>query len=192
MKFFTITVLVISVILLSVGNYQIQAQTPEDETEEDSPWGTIIGVIIGIAIISVIGPAIKKRHTKKLLKEKELFRRPSFFVQKIRYTGLNITYAILFDTERILFVHAHKISKAPKESSVEEILAMSKHNFLIPIDEIISTALTENTEGPNGARSGILEINSKGYKGSFDIMKGQKFTECREIVDKFCHHSNSI
>jgi len=157
----------------------------EAQEESETSWGPIIGAIVGGIIVSVIVPKIKKHHTQKLLKHKELFRRPSFFVQKIRWIGSNITFAVLFDNERILFVHAHKISKAPKDSSIDEILSMSEHNFQIPIDEITSIVLEENTEGPNGERAGILHVESEEYNGEFDINAGQDLQECQETVTNF-------
>ena len=187
-KICLITILVLSLIIIPSSVY---GQGDSDE-ESESPWGVIIGTIVGIVIVSIIVPKIKKRHTQKLLKQKELFRRPSFFVQKIRWTGSNITFAVLFDNEQILFVHAHKISKAPKDLDVDEILNMSKHNFQIPINEIKSIVLEENTEGPNGARTGILHVESKEYKGEFDINAGQDLQECQETVNKFWSTSGTL
>jgi len=162
----------------------------EFEEGSGSPWGEITGIILGIIITSVVAPLIKKRHTRKLMVKKELFKRPSFFVQKIRWTGTNLTFAVLFDTERVLFVHAHKIKKAPKDSTVEEILSMSKHNFQIPLEEIMVLDLINDEEGYNGVRSGILYVDSKRFAGEFDVMAGQELCECKKIIDDFWTSKN--
>ena len=186
-----IAVIPILAFLLIIIPYSVYGQG--DSEEETVPsWGAVIGIIAAIITTAVIAPRIKKRNTNKLLKQKELFRRSSFFVQKIRWTGSNITFAVLFDNERILFVHSHKISKAPKESSVEEILEMSKHNFQIPINEISLIEVAENTEGSNGARTGVLIVDSKEYKGEFDINAGQDFQECQAIVNNFCPKRDTL
>ena len=178
----------------NLDNLREYLETSRINEEDDSEpsWEAIIGIAVVGTIVPVLVSKIKKHHTQKLSKKKELFRRPSFFVQKIRWTGSNITFAVLFDNERILFVHAHKISKAPKDSSIDEILSMSKHNFQIPMDEITSIRLEENTEGPNGPRAGILHVKSKEYKGEFDIMAGQDLQECQETVNKFWSPSGTL
>ena len=117
--------------------------------------------------------------------KKELFKRPSFFVQKIRWTGTNLTFAVLFDKERILFVHAHKLSKAPKDLSIDEILKMSKHNFQIPMEEITLMNLVESKEGVNGARSGVFYVDTKEFNEEFDVMAGQDLKDCQEVIDEF-------
>jgi len=155
-----------------------------EEDDSESSWSPLIGVIIGGIIVASI-PWIRNRKTKNHLKKKKLFQRPSFFVKKIKFASFNTTYAVLFDNERILFVHAQKISKAPKESTVEEIINMSEQNFQIPMDEITSIVLEENTEGPNGVRAGILHVESEEYNGEFDIMAGQDLQECQETVTNF-------
>ena len=157
----------------------------EIEEGSVSQWKEIAGIILGAIITSVIAPLIKKRHTKKLMVKKELFKRPSFFVQKIRWTGTNLTFAVLFEKERILFVHAHKIKKATKDSSLEEILKMSQHNFQIPLDEIMVLDLIDDEEGYNGVRAGILYVDSKRIHGEFDVMAGQELSECQRIIDDF-------
>jgi hypothetical protein len=163
-----------------------------DENQEDSEpsWGSIIGIIIGVVIVSVIGPWIKKRNTKNLLKKKELFRRPSFFVKQIRWTSSNITYAVLFDKEGILLVHAQKIKKAPKESTIFEIIKMSKHNVYIPWGNVSQLEFVKNEEGSDGARAGTFHIESTSYKGNFDISLGQDFDECQKIGRLFWPPNN--
>ena len=162
----------------------VEAQN-SDENDSESSWGEIIGWIVGIVIVSVIVPLVKMRNTRKLLKHKELFRRPSFFVKKIKWTKSNITYAVLFDKEQILFVHADKITKAPKESRVDEILNMSKHNFQILWEYVTNIGVNDSEEGISGARAGEFTFEFNGKTEKFDIMYGQDFSECEKIIKRF-------
>jgi len=178
---------IVSVLVIFLFFSQIPFVEAQNSNEDDSDfsWGEIIGWIIGIVVVSVFAPLIKKRNTKKLLKHKELFLRPSFFVKKIKWTKSNITYAVLFDKERILFVHADKITKAPKESRVDEILNMSKHNFQILWEEVTNIEVNDSEEGINGIRAGELIFESKGKTEKFDIMYSQDFNECKQIIKPF-------
>lgn len=171
------------VVLLLIEFSSAFGQEIEDGTS--SQWKEITGIILGAIIASVIAPLIKKRHAKKLIIKKELFKKPSFFVQKIRWSGTNLTFAVLFDNERILFVHAHEITKAPKDSALEEILKMSKHNFQISLEEIMVLDLIDDEEGYNGVRAGILYVDSKRFHGEFDVMAGQELSNCKKILGAF-------
>ena len=170
-------------------NYELAKENKELALEgEQGGIGDYADFIIygGIAAFMVVViPWIKKRNTRKLLKQKEQFRRPSFFVKKTRLTKTSITYAVLFDKERILFVHSHKITKAPKESSVDEILKMSEHNFQILWDDITKLNVNDSGEGSEGVRTGELIIEWKERKEKFDITYGQDFKECEKIIKPF-------
>jgi len=170
-------------------NYELAKKNKELALERDEggiwDYSELIAIAVVVVIISVIIPTIKKRNTQKLLKQKEQFRRHSFFVKKTRYTGTNITYAVLFDKERILFVHSHKITKAPKESNVDEILKMSKHNFQILWEEVKKFEVNDSSEGSEGARTGELIVEWKERKEKFDITYGQDFKECEKTIKTF-------
>jgi tetratricopeptide (TPR) repeat protein len=155
-------------------------------------YSTIMVLAVLGVIMSVIIPKIKKQNTQKLLKQKEQFRRLFFFVKKTSFTRTSITYAMLFDKEQILFVHSHKMTKLQKESSVNEILKMSEHNFQILWEEVKKLEVNHSDEGSDGARTGELKVEWKERKEKFDIVYGQDFKGCEKIIKTFWPPSGSM
>jgi len=118
---------------------------------------------------------VRKRRQKYIRKTRQIINEPSFSVLKIRWGGLNITYLVIFDKERILFIRPDKISTDRLDWSLDEILDMDKQNFGIPFDEVAKIELKHSTYGVNGIRAGKMIISYKNHQDSFDILPTEAF-----------------
>jgi gas vesicle protein len=69
------------------------------------------------------------------------------------------------------------------DKNVDEILAMDKKNYQIMYDDIKKAEIKKTRMGFNGARSGVLTIDT-GKQEKFDIVAGQDFAFCEQIVQE--------
>jgi len=138
-----------------------------------------------VGITSYFMYYIKKRRQKHIRKAGQIIHEPSFSVLKIRWTGSNITYLVIFDKERILFIRPDKISAGRLDWSLDEILKMDKYNFEILYDEITTIELNHSTAGVNGARAGKMIISYKNHQNSFDILVTESFEYCKKLIMDF-------
>ena len=133
----------------------------------------------------------KKRRQKHIQKTKEIISEPSFSVLKIRWGGSNITYQVIFDKERILFIRPDKISRDSSHLPLDEILKMDKKNFEIPFNEIKKIEFKDSTIGIHDTRAGKMIIDSEKYKGPFDILESESLSDCIDLTTKFLQHKVS-
>jgi len=140
--------------------------------------------ILYLAIFGVISYAfyyVKKRRQKYIRKTRQIINEPSFSVLKIRWSGSNITYQVIFDKERLLFIRPDKILTDRLNLSLDEIFMMDKLNFEIPFADITKIELKHSTYGVNGVRAGKLIINYKNHDNSFDILPSESFDRCKKL-----------
>jgi len=128
---------------------------------------------------------VRKRRQKYIRKTRQIINEPSFSVLKIRRGGSNITYLVIFDKERILFIRPDKISTERLDWSLDEILDMDKQNFGIPFDEVAKIELKHSTYGVNGIRAGKMIISYKTHQDSFDILPTEAFDHCEKLIKDF-------
>lgn len=139
-------------------------------------------IIFGI--IGVIGYTVRKRRSKSILDAYQIIRDPIISVIQNRFSGPNITFLAVFDTDRLLFIRPNKLKSQPENPTLDDILKMDKKNFQIPYDEISQTILQNSKYGINGARGGKLTIEAqKQYQ--FDLLQHETFSKCDLILKRF-------
>jgi hypothetical protein len=67
------------------------------------------------------------------------------------------------------------------EMSPEEILAQDKKNYQIFFNDVKKVSMKQSRMGVNGARAGVFEVEH-GKKEKFDIVQGQRYSVCEDIV----------
>jgi len=180
----TLAVLVVLVSTLGVSLGFAQDNSVESE---EIDYDTIRPYFF-MAIAATVGLGMyyfKKRRQKHILKTKKIINEPSFSVLKIRWGGSNITYQVIFDKERILFIRPDKISGDSSHLSLDEILKMDKQNFEIPFNEINRVEFKDSTIGIHDTRAGKMIIDSEKYKGPFDILESESLSDCIDLTTKF-------
>ncbi len=141
-------------------------------------------IIATIAIIGYAGYKVKQKRSKSILDAYKIIRDPIISVIQNRYSGSNITFLAVFDTNRLLFIRPDKVKPQPEDPTLDDLLQMDKKNFQIPYDEISEAVLQNSTHGINGARGGKLTIHAQ-KKHQFDILEHESFTKCDLTLRRF-------
>ena len=169
-------------------NYQLAKEGKEYvENLENSFYDTIrpfylLAIFVGITFGMYY---IKKRRQKHIGKTRKIINEPSFSVLKIRWGGPNITYQVIFDKERLLFVRPDKISTDYDNVSLDELLKTDKLNFEISFYEITQIELKRSKTGVNGPRAGKVTVNYKNQKKSFDILDTESFDNIANLLRSY-------
>ena len=164
------------------------AQDSDDDLESEEITYDTIRPYFLLAIFGGVSYGmyyIRKRRQKHIRKARQIINEPSFSVLKIRFIGSNITYQVIFDKKRILFIRPDKISTDRLNWSLDEILKMDKLNFEILYDGITAIELKHSTYGVNGARAGKMIISYKNHQNSFDILQTESFDNCEKLIKDF-------
>ena len=175
------------VILLSTLGASLAFAQDNPVESEEIDYDTIRPYFL-MAIAATVGLGMyyfKKRRHKHIQKTKEIISEPSFSVLKIRWVGSNITYQVIFDKDRILFIRPDKISGDSSHLPLDEILKMDKKNFEIPFNEIKKIEFKDSTIGIHDTRAGKMIIDSEKYKGPFDILESETLSDCIDLTTKF-------
>jgi len=165
------------------------AENPEEESFYDTISPFFVMAIAGLVFYVMY--RVQKNRKHHISNIKQIIDKPSFSVLKIRWAGSNITYQVVFDTERILFIRPDKISKDPTYISLDEILKMDKQNLEIPFNEIKKIEFKDSTIGINSARAGKMIVDSEKYQGPFDILESESLAACINLTTKFLQNKVS-
>jgi len=123
---------------------------------------------------------------------------PLIKVTKVRWTGWNIQYALLFMEDSLVgariggpFTSRDARRKACvlvkdrlRRMSTDEITAMNRENFKIPYKGLFRAKVMRYETWRKGFRSGILYIEGKRSEKLY-IWEEQDFDKCRNLLGKF-------
>lgn len=153
--------------------------------EENEVYETIhpFVSIIAIGVVMYVMYRMKKNRKKNILKSYNLISEPSFSVLDVRWTGLNVTFLLVFKDEQIFFIRPDKINSEIKNQSLDELLKTDKDNFKISFHEISKIELSKSSIGVNGERAGKLIIHAS-KKFQFDIPEVESFAKGSVILQK--------
>lgn len=125
----------------------------------------------------------------------------SFAVTKVRLAHPNISYVMLFTSDRVILAKvtrkdlqlapgqtglaflAGSAAKGPTEASADDLIAADKDNFGLEYRHISRVRMRKSPVGHMGARNGVIDLHILGMrKATFDIPRSQDYELCRSIV----------
>lgn len=153
------------------------------------------------AFFSVITNMKEEGENKGLIEgtREDAFTRPGkhfIKVTKVRWTGWNIQYALLFTEESLVAMKiggqfsdhysywtSVVLDEGLERVTVDKVLALNKDNFGIPYKDISRMEVRKSSAGIMGPRTGVLKIEGK-REEKFDIRADQDFDECTKTLKK--------
>ena len=146
-------------------------------------WPYLIGIVGSIGFI-VFSRRKRQKIVTKAIDSNQNIKTPNILVKKINWTGLNKDYLALFYNDKLLFARFGKNKMNLDDATVYEILQSDKDNFCIFYHDIDKISILDSAYGKNGERIGELNIDSKYFSGSLDILSEAGLEECRKIIEK--------
>ena len=178
-----LTALAVLALLIAVIPTSVYSQSDSESDSTIDAYRPII-IIVTMVIVGFIGYKVKQKRSKSILDAYKIIRDPIISVIQNRYSGSNITFLAVFDTNRLLFIRPDKVKNQSENPTLDDMLRMDKKNFQIPYDEISETILQNSKHGINGARGGKLTIHAQ-KKHQFDILEHESFAKCDMTLKRF-------
>jgi len=119
------------------------------KNESDAIWNIAIYLVVGGGLSYAIY-RVKTNRYKHVSNASDFIKEPFFAVLKIQWAGTNITYLMIFDESRVLFIRPDKIRNESKNLSLDALLNTDERNFQIPFNNIRKVELNKSRYGVSG------------------------------------------